>query len=290
MPEYFPWWNSGTWKEGVVLFKRSLSLTTNNILEQYTNNGIIVLISKTIGIAMLPVFTTTRTLTNTAIQITHIIIDPLTADLLRYKVNNDYQKIIQVFLVNWFILGIVINIPLTLVLFFINDFYEIWTAGKLIFNPLLFLFLSLSVSIINFGRPIFYFIRGLNMAKALNTISIIRFTITFGIALPLIQSQGLWILGFSLFISEFFCSIVIPIYFLNRITSLMSMVTYVNALLPAILLSMCYALWVHYNGLAPSLIILFTFGQIIISVIQWRKIDNEVKSKILNVMLSIIRK
>ena len=104
--------------------------------------------------AVIPIFVTIRTLTNTITQFTNIILNPLAPELIRFHALKDGKKISQVIETNWLITNIIVNIPFLIIVPFVEQLYNIWTNDKLTFDKTLFFTLAVSVSIISFGRSL----------------------------------------------------------------------------------------------------------------------------------------
>lgn len=156
IPELYPWWQNASWKTGFENFKKSLILTINGIAQQLSNQGLVLFIAVLFQASVIPIFTTIRTLTNTAGSITNIFMSSLLPDLIKFHAKQEQDKLLKTLKTNWFISGAFVNLGIVTVLPVIEILYNKWTNGQLIFNFSLFLILATSISIANFGSGLMF--------------------------------------------------------------------------------------------------------------------------------------
>lgn len=212
MPDFFPWWQGAKWGLGFANFFKSLVITLNSIFEQFNTNGLIILISNYLSASFIPVFTTLRTLANTALQITGLVLQPLHPELIRLHARGEGQKLIQLFVVNWLSTGFLVNLGFVASLIFIEPLYNWWTKGILAFDISLFGLIVFTVLIANYSRGPMIYLSGMNQLKAMSYISITRFVITASISLAFIQSYGLLALGWALLVAELACTVWVILF------------------------------------------------------------------------------
>ncbi len=97
LPEFFPWWQVWEWKTAFKNFRNSLVLTGNTIAQQFSNNGIILFIAKFFSSSIVPVFTTIRTITNTAAASTNIIIQAMVPDVVKFHAKGEKEKLLLIY-------------------------------------------------------------------------------------------------------------------------------------------------------------------------------------------------
>lgn len=269
MPDFFPWWAGASWQVGWQNFRNSLAITFNSTLEQFSTNGLIMLISNFLGAGMIPMFTTMRTVANTALQGTGMILNPLYPDMIRFHANNEPYKLHQTILANWIITGLLINIGFLVLMWFIEPMYIWWTRGELIYDHGLFIVLVMSVVIANYNRGMVIYLTGTNHIKSMTFISITRFILTAGISFVFIKSYGLESLGWALLIAELACTAWI-IWFSQKLLKSIGLPLPSNLLIASVLpiLVVGISLTVYFYHLLPIeftliggiLILLFTYG------------------------------
>jgi len=215
MPDFYPWWSGGNWKTGFLNLKRSTVLTFTNLLEQFSNSGLILVITNFLNAAFVPVFTTIRTLGNTALQGTGMILNPLYPDMVRYHATNEPKKLLNLFEVNWLVTGFVVNSAFILSLLFIEPLYTWWTKGLLKFDLALYSLIVSSVVISNFSKGFNVYLASINHLRALTVITTSKFTVIALFGISLISLLNLRSLGLALLLSE-----IVALYFSFRFTKM----------------------------------------------------------------------
>ncbi len=216
MPEYFPWWKGWNFKTGISNLTKSIVLTINGFLEQLNSSGLIFIVSHYLSSAMIPVFSTVRTLTNTMNMITNIIILPLVPEMIRFHSEENKIKIVRVIQANWFFSGLLVNVGFLVLIPVARQLYSVWTNHKLELNNELFYFMLLSVVLFNYGRSLTSYLTGINDLKSTSIIVWVRTIIILGISLLFIKTLGIISIGIGIFLSEIVCSVVLPVFFIRR--------------------------------------------------------------------------
>lgn len=217
IPEFYPWWNGININIAFLNFRNSLVLTFNSFIQQLSNNGIVLLISNLFSSVILPVFTTIRTMTNTALSITNLLINSILPDFIRYHSRKEKEKLYSVFIANWFFNGLVVNIGLIAVIPFAGYIFKFWTKGIINFDFNLFISLAASISVINFGAGLYNYLYGINNLKAVSVITITRVIILFLFSYYLSGFMGLSGIGIAVLISEIFSSMILPYFYVQKI-------------------------------------------------------------------------
>jgi O-antigen/teichoic acid export membrane protein len=216
LPQFYPWWHGAQWREGLISLRKSLVLTFNSIGQQLSNNGLVILISVLFTSAVIPLFTTLRTLTNTAGAVTTIFITALFPDMIRFHATRESGKLTGVFNANWFISGICVNFGIILVLPIIETIYRFWTKGYLAFNPDLFFLLAVAISLANFGAGLSLYLAGINDLRSQTFITITRAGVLFLASYLLSSYCGILSIGIGCVLAEVLASVVLPVVFVNR--------------------------------------------------------------------------
>jgi O-antigen/teichoic acid export membrane protein len=288
IPEFYPWWKGAKINISFNNFKKSLVLTITSFVQQLNTNGIILFISNVLSATFVPVFTTIRTITNTAVSITNILTNSLLPDIVRYHTKKETSKLNSVFNAHWFFSGAIINIGVLLILPFINAIFTFWTKGRLQFDYTLFITLSASISLINFGAGYYFYLVSINNIKSQVIITLTRVFIIFGSGFFLVKVLGLSGIGIAIVFSELVCSILLPTVFvkvefedsgINPITNY-----YFLALLPPAVL-LILVIIIFMMGLLDSYIwAAFLILVCIVYIFNWYVLDNEVKERSRNLI------
>lgn len=286
VPSIYPWWVNGSIKEGFRSFKLSLLITLNGFVDQFNLNGMLILIGNILTASTIPIYSTLKTFSNIFIQINQIVLNPLLPDFIKYHTINEKSKINDILNINWFLLNFILIIPILLILPYTKDLYEWWTQGKLQFDILLSNFLFLSVIIISYGKIMMFYLSGINHLKALLITNIFRVIILFTLTIIfLFKAKSLSFIGFSICISEFFASLLIPFYFvkkeLKETFNSISILIVIGIVLGATIFIMLESFEFKNDFFSVKLLILFVFISMVFY--QYRMI-----SKRLNLLFSQI--
>jgi O-antigen/teichoic acid export membrane protein len=281
MPEFYPWWKSHSLKTGFHNLKKSVILTINNLLQQLSNNGLVLFITNIFSTSVVPAFTTVRTLTNSATIFTNLFITSIQPDLIKYHAKGETEKLQTTLNANWFFSGLVVNTGLILIIPFAETIFRIWTKGIINFDFILFLSLAASISVINFGAGLNNYLYGINKLRSIMIISIARIIILAIFSFYLSRVLGLAGIGVAVLLSEISSSIILPFYFgnkiLNKLEGQLSLKASLTALLPPLILLSLLLLELYklkFNYFIWALALFLTF---FVYIFNWSILDKEIK-------------
>lgn len=281
IPEFYPWWVGGEKKTAFINFRNSLLLTFNGIVQQLNGNGVVLFISNFVSTKAVPVFTTLKTITNSANSVTNILINSLLPDIARFHANADTRRLNTIFSSHLFFSGLLVNTGIILIIPFIARFYSIWTRGQVDFNNFLFLCLAISISLINFGSGYYFYLVSINNIKAQSVITFVRAAVIFIFGYLLIPKFGLSGIGIAIIFSEIISSMILPYYFTKKIIKSINGQLEIKPLLIAILaplvLSLVLIAQFFKINLSFSLWLLTLFLLLIIYFYTWFNLDKEIK-------------
>lgn len=209
MPEFYPWWKQASFSTGLTNFKRSLVLTLNSFLDQFSNNGLVLVISSFLTASVVPAFTTMRTVANTALIGTNTFLQSVSPDIIRLHVNNEKGKLKQVFFANWFITGLPINFIFLILPLFAQPLYTWWTMGQIPYDSSLLFILMASVSISNFFKGFTSYLLYINDLAINFYVSVIRVFIILSITILGISTFGLCAPAAGFLLAECITGIII---------------------------------------------------------------------------------
>jgi len=292
LPEFYPWWSIREWKEGFQNFKKSLVLTTNGIAQQLGNNGLILFISNFLQTSLVPVFTTIRTLTNTALSITNVFISSLLPDIIRFHATGEEEKIIIAQNANWFITGVVVNSALLLILPFVENLYLFWTKGILHFNLALFLLLAASISFANFGAGLYQYLVGINHLISQTIITVVRVLIIL-ICSFIFLDYGLVSLGIGILAAEIISSVWLLIFFVNNQlknfnTCLDKKFIFISLLPPGIILFVTIY-FITINKIQWEAVVISLFLLTALYLFNWSILDEQIKVRLADLKRNIFK-
>lgn len=213
----FPWWRGGDWRTAFKNLRGSLVLTANGMLGQAASNGTNLLVASLLNAAVLPSFTTVRTMANTFLQGTTIILQPLVPDLVRFRVKGEWEKLVQTLECAWLAGGVAINLGVITTSPFVPALFTLWTNGQLEFNVPLFYLLALAVVVRAAYAPASIYLAGLNELPVQLHANVAQALCTLGIPLVLHRQLGIAAFGIGVLLGEM-ASFVLYLrqLFLNR--------------------------------------------------------------------------
>jgi O-antigen/teichoic acid export membrane protein len=283
LPGFFPWWRPADWRTGFGNFRKSLVLTFNSIAQQLANNGLIIFIATLFSAALLPSFSTLRTLTNTAGAVTTIIITALLPDLIRFHATREKDKLLSTINANWFISGIAVNSGLLLMLPFVESLYRLWTKGNLQFNASLFLLLAVTISLANFGAGLNTYLMGINALKSQTIITVARVLSLFLVSYLFSAEYGLVSIGIGCVVSEIMASVLLPFVLSNRMLSSLSAklsnTIALISLLPSCILMAGTGASLYFN-INYTYISLLLLPVLLTYYCNWKMLDDDVRKKL----------
>lgn len=291
LPEFYPWWKIRDLKTGFINLKKSTVLTINNALQQLSNNGLILFITNVFSTALVPAFTTVRTLTNTATVFTNLFITSIQPDLIKYHAKQETEKIQSALNANWFFSGLVVNTGLIILIPFAETIFRLWTNGLVSFDFRLFILLAASISIINFGAGLYNYLYGINKLYSISIISFSRTIILFVFSFILAGEYGLPGIGLAVLISEIIASMVLPFFLVNKILKQLNCKLPVKNFIiassaPLLILSITvYSLILTKLSLIIYLIALSLI--VIVYIFNWTILEDEIKNRLRDLFSSL---
>ena len=288
----YPFWKPADLRFGLKNLGKSLVLTATSILTQLQQNGLNLLVTVTSGAAILPVFTTARTLANVFMQGTAVISDPLAPDIIRYHVKNEPDKLMGAWAGIWFVGGLVINAGLVVTLLMIRPFYSMWTRGAIELEWSIYLPLVAAVAIKAFAVPLLTYLNGLNHLRGIATVAAVQTALVLGIAILLSPALGLSGFTFAILAAEVVATIVLTIFVRQILRD--SKIPFPRrrillALAPPLTSCAAFAL-AGFSPLSHPIIVAGALAVLAVSAfVMWRQLPTAVRSRILG-LLSCKRK
>jgi len=200
----------------VSAFGKSLLLTGASLLDNASTSGLFTLVAALFSAAVLPMFSTLRTLANVAMQCVTTIMNPLFPEMSRYNARNEIDKLNEMTSVCWLVTGPLVNAGLLCSILFVEPLYALWTHGKLPFQRDLFLLLALGVCLKSIGSPWYNYLICTNSIKGQWWVTFMRGAIVLGATYALATSAGLRSAGIAVVSAELVASLLLPLFFTQR--------------------------------------------------------------------------
>jgi len=194
---------------------RSTVICLNRFMEQMGGNGLVLLIGHFAGLAAVPIFTTLRTLANTAMQAANIGLQPVATDLIRFRVERRGQTINEALRMAWLLCSSAINIPLVGLLPLVPWVYGAWVRHKIGFDPVAFALFAWMVSWKNLGSPLVMYLQSNNHLRYLSASTVVRNVVILGGGLLGLKLYGIRGLAAALAAAEALASVAMPLAYLR---------------------------------------------------------------------------
>ena len=154
------------WALGVRNLWSSSALMVKAFLDMARQQGIRIILSPLVGVAEMAAFATMRTGANSVLQGLNTITNPLMPELMRFLVARDQARSEASFGVVWLVV-VACMAPAVVVLQWVAPhLFELWTRGKIAFDPLLFATLSDAILIYALSQPAMAVVQGNNLLRA----------------------------------------------------------------------------------------------------------------------------
>ncbi|MHA4847143.1 lipopolysaccharide biosynthesis protein [Flavitalea antarctica] len=189
-------------KTGMKYLGRSTAISANTILDVLRQQGIRIFLAPITGVASLATFSTTRTISNFAMQGLNTVMNPLMPELMGFIHRKDQDRFESAFSMVWMIIIAIIAPGFIFLQLFIGPLFEIWTRGKIALDPALFAILSQTVLVFSIAQPAIAIIKGNNILRPQVLISIIVTAIVLVSIIVLVPSFGLPGAGAGLLLAE----------------------------------------------------------------------------------------
>jgi O-antigen/teichoic acid export membrane protein len=283
----YPWWRGGDWKTAWGNFRSSVVLTGNGVLAQASLSAANLMVASLLNAALLPAFTTVRTVANTFLAATSILVQPLVPDMVRFRVNGEWAKLTQTIECAWLAGGAAINVGIVAVAPFVPDLFGWWTRGKLEFSVPLFYLLATAVVVRAAYTPVSSYVSGMNDLRVQLHANLAQATCVIAIPWFLHQRFGLSAFGVGVLAGELAgFAIYARSLLLQRemVESRMARVLCTHALAPMLLVGVAFLaswIWAADAGVITGLAVT-ALGAL--HLWQWSRVPPSVQMRLLGVI------
>ena len=285
-PDLYPWWGKGSWAEGWLNFSRSFLVTISGAIQQFGTNGLVLLITHLINTVAVALFTTLRTLANTAMQATLIVVQPMLPDLIRYHVAGEGQKVGSTLAGLWFVSGMIVNLGLAIAIAIAPPFYEYWTRGRLPFDATLFALLAIGIQIRNIASPLLIYLYGLNDVSAQMKIAVGQTVGTLALGAISMSFFGIQGAGVGVVMGELIAA-GFAFHFVGRAVAPVGLTLKLEHLTFSLiglgLIATGYIQNILWPGHAPLTTLIILISLLVLAGFNWRSLPDAVRTRILSV-------
>jgi O-antigen/teichoic acid export membrane protein len=213
LPAFYPWWRGALPRTGIHDLGRSMFLTASNLIQQGSTNGTVILVAALSGPAVVPVFTTVRTLANLWTNVTNVLTAPLLPDVVRYHATGEGQKIVTISEAYWVLVGTAVNLGVLITYPLIRPMYRYWTAHAVALDKSLLCLLLASVVVMNVGGLVTLYLNGINSLRVVLAASVVRGILSLAVGGFLFSYFGLAGFGMGILGGELLALLVMGRYF-----------------------------------------------------------------------------
>lgn len=238
-------------KDGVLFVKQSLVLNTSFFLEKIYEQGIHLVVICMFSASVLPVFNSTRTVSNIFFRFSLIAILPLFPVIQKYYALKNYGYVITIFKKFWVISALVIIALITVGYPFLPYAYKVWTKGNIAYNDILMGSLFIGVLFQNFASVGYEFFKKVNYSLYILSLNVLRVLCMCVCMYAFGRMDYLPGIGFSFSIAEFICSLCSILFLKKVFGSSLEIRSYMIYMLPFVLFSGCLGISVLCNNYMP---------------------------------------
>ena len=217
LPDFYPWWRGGSISVGLRDLSRSLVLTSTSAAQQAGMHGTVLIVSSLLGAMMVPAFTTARTLANLGATLGGVFANALSPELVRYFITGQHEKLVLGFRATTLFSGLAVNLSMLAIMSCSNALYTIWTNGRILFDPQLFLYLAAAVSVWSAGRTYSNFLAVTNRVVSQFVLTLIRSSAALVFGVALIDKLGLSGLAMGILLGEAMASVLATFVLVPRL-------------------------------------------------------------------------
>jgi len=261
VPFVIPFFKGVSFRKSFWAVKRSFLLTGSFLVEKVYENGLNILIPSLFVTSILPVFTTSRVISNSVFRVSNAAVIPLMPDIQKQFSLGNPQYIISRMVSFWKISTFVIITGVTVVLPLIPYIYTKWTGDKLDLNMSIVCYLIMAVSVQNFGMIINEFLKKTNLSKQIFVYNIIKSALTVACLFAFGYTNYSEGLGLALLIGESISLIYMLVIMRAMFSANLKISAILKLLFPVVLF--CLSLMVYLLLLNYRLFLVFNISIVV---------------------------
>lgn len=288
LPTFYPWWQGARVSTGLKDLRHSMLLTASNLIQQGSNNGVVLLVSALAGPAAVPVFTTVRTLSNLWTNVTNVLTTPLLPDVVRFHAKGEAHKLIGLNEAYWMLVGSAVNWGVLLTYPLLTTLYGNWTGNALVLDKTLLCLLLGSVVVTNAGALMSMHLNGINSLRIVMGASLARGVLGLGLGALTYTQLGLSGFGFGILAGELAALLMIGRFFVKYELVAKGIKMPLATFAPAMLGMGSVLLFLADEGFGwlPALWAwpLAMAGVVTGTVWGWNRLDHDIRARLLGVL------
>jgi O-antigen/teichoic acid export membrane protein len=288
LPQFYPWWRAPSWPHGLRDLYRSTALVGAGLLVQVGTSGVVMLVSAGLGAAVVPAFTTVRTVANVWTSLGTALVSPMLPEIVRYHALREGKKLVAAVEAYWLIANNFMNLSILVAFPFFAPLYHYWTGGRVALDPSLLCYLLLSVVAATPLALITNYLVGINDMRATAAIYAARGLVPIVAGLALLPSFGMAGVGVAIVLGEFLGPICFGLPYFRKHLRKLGEVPKIPAWLPTVTGSASVAAFLiaraldsRYADLAYGLAFA---GAVASAIWSWTRVGADVRQRALRLL------
>jgi O-antigen/teichoic acid export membrane protein len=190
------------WFRGFRALWLSQALLVRDFLKAMRNNGVRVLLASFLGSATVAIFSTNRTVANVLQRGVGTLSHPLLPELMHAVNRREQAKVEGFFGVIWLVLLGALIPGFILMQYFVGSVFEIWTQGKIAFDPMLFTLFAGTILLFTLSQPAYAIASGNNLLRIQLYVAVLVGLVAIGSIIVLVPVLGVYGAAIGLMIAE----------------------------------------------------------------------------------------
>lgn len=219
LPDFMPWRSRPSLRIALADIRDSLVFSTQSVAQQLSTNGLVMLVSSMLGSTVVPVFTTTRTLTNLWNSVISTLTSPLLPDIVRLHVQRHTRKLVALADAHVWLMGAIVNLGILVSYPLMVWAYGIWTHHQLTLDQPLLAALLASMMMVGAGSFMTTHLGGINDKPAILGLALCRAIISFTLTFLLIRPLGVLGAGIGVLAAELICYLLMALHYFPKATA-----------------------------------------------------------------------
>ena len=288
LPQFFPWWRGPSWRLGLRDLYRSTALVGANVLIQVGTSGVVMLISAGLGAAIVPAFTTVRTVANVWTSLGTALVSPMLPEIVRYHALREGKKLVAAVEAYWLIANNFMNLSILIGFPFFGPLYHYWTGGRVELDESLLCYLLLSVVAATPLSLITNYLVGINDMRATAAIYAARGLVPIVAGLALMPRFGMAGVGVAIVLGEFIGPICFGLPYFRQQLRKLDEVPEIPAWLPTVTGSASVAVFLLARAVdSPYANVVYALsfaGAVASAIWSWTRVGADVRQRALRLL------
>lgn len=190
-------------KKSFEQIRKSFLLCISFLIEKIYEIGINLVVVRVFSSALLPVFTTSRVLSNSSLKVSNTMTIPIMPSIQKQFALEEKHLILQKISLFWRISGTLLMSCMTVAIPFIPYLYKLWTVNQIEFNMKLLFFLLIAILFQNHAMILTEFLKKTNLSRQILVYNLIKVpTTVIFILISGIYNKGIHFVGIGLLAGE----------------------------------------------------------------------------------------